>query len=173
MATHKAGVPVPFSRGRVMGVLAAVCLLAACPSHRPAGPPQAQPAAVEDAAVSAPLCPPPPPPAVSSDRPALGLLQQPKVQRLSDKDAASSVYSIGEPPLNPPALRPGPEDDRHLIEVYCVGCHSTAYIVMQPPLPRATWEAEVAKMRSAYGAVVPDPAAQRIATFLHSYYGHK
>ena len=97
----------------------------------------------------------------------------PKVQRLSDKDAASSVYSIGEPPLNPPALRPGPEDDRHLIEVYCVGCHSTVYIVMQPPLPRATWEAEVAKMRSAYGAVVPDPAAQRIATFLHSYYGHK
>jgi hypothetical protein len=102
---------------------------------------------------------------------ALGLLRQPKVVRLADKDAASAVYSIGELPPNPPSLRPGPEDDRHLLEVYCIGCHSTAYIATQPPLSRASWEAEVNKMRSAYGAVVPDPAAQRIATYLHSYYG--
>lgn len=127
-------------------------------------------AASAEATTAAPVCPPPPPPVVS-DRPALGLLQQPKVARLADKEAASAVYSIGEFPSNPPPLRPGPEDDRHLLEVYCIGCHSTAYIAMQPPLSRQTWEAEVAKMRSAYGAVVPDPAAQRIATFLHSYYG--
>jgi hypothetical protein len=149
--------------------LSTLLSLAAC--QRGAPPSHAVVDAATEVAAAAPVCPPPPPPPVNSDRPALGLLQQPKVARLADKEAASAVYSIGEFPSNPPPLRPGPEDDRHLLEVYCIGCHSTAYIAMQPPLSRQTWEAEVAKMRSAYGAVVPDPAEQRIATFLHSYYG--
>ena len=55
LATHKAGAPVPFSRGQAMGVLAAVCLLSACPAHGPAGQPPAPQAAAEDAAVSAPV----------------------------------------------------------------------------------------------------------------------
>ncbi len=109
----------------------------------------------------------------AASAPPLGILRQPAVARLDDKDVRSAVYAIGEPPANPPVLRPGPEDDRQLVEVYCVGCHSTAYIATQPALSRAQWEAEVQKMRSAFGAVVPDPAAQRIATFLHAYYGRR
>ena len=105
--------------------------------------------------------------------PVLGLLRQPAVARIEDAELRSAVYAVGEFPSNPSVLRPGPEDDRHLIDVYCVDCHSSAYITMQPPLSRAQWEAEVAKMRAAFGAVVPDPAAQRIATFLHAYYGRK
>jgi len=105
--------------------------------------------------------------------PPLGFLRQPAPARIEDKDVRSAMYSVGEFPPNAPSLRPGPEDDRQLIDVYCVGCHSTAYITMQPPLSRMQWEAEVQKMRSAFGAVVPDPAAQRIATFLHAYYGRK
>lgn len=89
--------------------------------------------------------------------------------RIGSQPAA--LYEVGEFPLRTPSLRPGPEDDRQLVEVYCVGCHSTTYITMQPPLSRAGWEAEVKKMRGAFGAVVPDPAATRIATYLSAYYG--
>lgn len=85
---------------------------------------------------------------------------------------APALYEVGAFPLRKTDLRPGPEDDRQLLEVYCVGCHSTAYIAMQPPLSRTAWEAEVQKMRGAYGAVIPDPAASRIATYLSSYYGN-
>ena len=98
----------------------------------------------------------------------LGLLRQstPKLP------APGSVYAIAVLPLHTPPLQDGTEDDRRLVEVYCVGCHSTTYISMQPPLPRDRWEAEVKKMITAYGAVVPEPIAVRIATYLHAYYGN-
>lgn len=118
-------------------------------------------------------CAPEPDKPGPSSQPPLGLLRQPAVSRIDDKDLRTAVYAVGDFPANAPGLRPGPDDDRQLIDVYCVACHSTAYITMQPPLSRAQWEAEVAKMRSAFGAVVPDAAAQRIATFLHAYYGRK
>lgn len=118
-------------------------------------------------------CAPEPDKPGPSSQPPLGLLRQPAVSRIDDKDLRTAVYAVGDFPANAPGLRPGPDDDRQLIDVYCVACHSTAYITMQPPLSRAQWEAEVAKMRSAFGAVVPDVAAQRIATFLHAYYGRK
>ena len=63
-------------------------------------------------------------------------------------------------------------DDKRLVEVYCVGCHSTTYIAMQPPLSRSGWEATIKKMRGSYGAVIPDPAAERIVTYLSAYYGN-
>lgn len=100
----------------------------------------------------------------------LGLLQQPAPMRVGNQ--APALYEVGAFPLRTTQLRPGPEDDRQLLEVYCIGCHSTAYIAMQPPLSRSAWEAEVQKMRGAYGAVIPDPAAARIATYLSSYYGN-
>lgn len=136
------------------------------------GPPPATPTAVAaaDASDGAPAAPrPADPPSVPDQTP--GLLPQPAPHALSDADVKSALYTIGDFPPRPPQLRPGPDEDRQLVEVYCIGCHSTAYIAMQPPLSRAAWEAIVAKMRSAFGAVVPDPAAQRIATYLHAYYG--
>lgn len=107
-----------------------------------------------------------PPP---KDTGGLGALLQPAPMRLGGQPA--SLYEVGAFPLRQTQLRPGPDDDRQLVEVYCVGCHSTAYIAMQPPLSRAGWEAEVRKMRGSFGAVIPDPAATRIATYLSAYYG--
>ena len=49
-------------------------------------------------------------------------------------------------------------------------CHSTRYITMQPPLPVATWEAEVTKMMKAYGAPIPEAAAKKITTYLQGHY---
>lgn len=97
----------------------------------------------------------------------LGVLLQP-IPKLPEE---GSVYSVGEFPLHSIPLLPGPEDDLRLVQTHCSVCHSTSYISAQPPLSRAAWEAEVKKMRTAYGAIIPDPVALRITTYLQSYYG--
>jgi hypothetical protein len=137
-------------------------------SKAPPAPPAAAPdlsaAAVETGAAA----PPPSRPAPAAPQ-GLGALRQPAPMRVGNQPPA--LYEVGAFPLRKAELRPGPEDDRQLVEIYCVGCHSTAYIAMQPPLSRAAWDAEVQKMRGAYGAVISDPAASRIATYLSAYYG--
>src|ERR1039458_4490142 len=59
---------------------------------------------------------------------------------------------------------PGAETAR----AYCLSCHSAEYVYMQPPLARATWQAEVVKMKAAYGAVIPDTAVGEIVDYLVS-----
>ena len=49
-------------------------------------------------------------------------------------------------------------------------CHSTRYITMQPPLPPATWEAEVNKMTKTFGAPIPEATAKKITSYLQSHY---
>jgi hypothetical protein len=41
---------------------------------------------------------------------------------------------------------------------------------MQPPLPAATWEAEVTKMRKTFGATIPDEATAKIIGYLKTHY---
>jgi hypothetical protein len=41
---------------------------------------------------------------------------------------------------------------------------------MQPPLPAATWDAEVQKMIKTYGAQISDPDAQKIIQYLQTHY---
>ena len=41
---------------------------------------------------------------------------------------------------------------------------------MQPPLPAATWEAEVTKMRKTLGAPIPDASAALIVKYLQAHY---
>lgn len=148
------------------GLAALTMLLVGCP------PPPATPttptatadlaAAAREAAAEKPAADEP-----ALHMPELGLLRQP-LPRLPSE---GSVYAVADFPQHTPALQEGTQDDRRLVEVYCVGCHSTTYISMQPPLGHERWEAEVKKMISAYGAMVPEPISVRIATYLHSYYG--
>ena len=56
---------------------------------------------------------------------------------------------------------------------YCLTCHSSAYVSTQPVLDKAHWEAEVTKMRKAYGAPIPDTAAETIVDYLTATYGKK
>ena len=53
----------------------------------------------------------------------------------------------------------------------CLICHSAAYVTTQPPLERAKWQAEVAKMRTAFGAPMSDADAAEIVDYLTSAYG--
>jgi sulfite dehydrogenase (cytochrome) subunit B len=72
-----------------------------------------------------------------------------------------------EPVIN---LKSGPGLDK--VEGNCGGCHSLAYIQMNSPfLNAAGWEAEVAKMRKAFGAPIGDADAKAIADYLAKNYG--
>jgi hypothetical protein len=94
----------------------------------------------------------------------LGRLAQPAspVQRPDD------VYSVGAYSLFTPQLAPG--EGRQDAEAYCSTCHTPSYITMQPPLPAATWEAEVTKMQKAFGMDIPADAQARILKYLETHY---
>lgn len=98
----------------------------------------------------------------SSDQ--LGSIQQAALAALSpDGDYEVSAYPV-------PALELAPGDGRQDVQIFCNTCHSPRYITMQPPLPAATWEAEVNKMQKAYGAGIPEDTAKKITEYLQTHY---
>jgi sulfite dehydrogenase (cytochrome) subunit B len=67
------------------------------------------------------------------------------------------------------ALKPGPGQE--ITAAACVACHSLDYIPMNATfLTPDGWKAEVAKMRTAYGAPIADDVADQIAKYLSSNY---
>src|ERR1700730_4188425 len=48
----------------------------------------------------------------------------------------------------------------------CLACHSADMVLNQPPLPKATWEAEVHKMISVYKAPIDDVDIAQIVAYL-------
>ena len=94
----------------------------------------------------------------------LGQITQP----LPSPAGEGAVYRVGAYPLYTPELADGP--GKELVQGYCQVCHSTTYITMQPPLPAATWQAEVTKMINTYGAQIPEDAAKAITAYLQAHY---
>jgi hypothetical protein len=94
----------------------------------------------------------------------LGIIRQPVPVELSpDSNFRVSAYPV-------PAADLVPGDGLQDVQIYCNTCHSPRYITMQPPLPGATWEAEVNKMNKTFGAAIPDDTAQKIILYLQSHY---
>ncbi len=58
-----------------------------------------------------------------------------------------------------------------VLNAQCLVCHSVDYVVMQPPLGRTVWAAEVKKMREKYGADIPDNLVDTIVSYLAVNYG--
>jgi hypothetical protein len=58
----------------------------------------------------------------------------------------------------------GPGSDA--INNNCLACHSAGMVLNQPPLPRTTWQSEVAKMRAVYKAPISDEDAASIVDYL-------
>ncbi len=79
-----------------------------------------------------------------------------------------SKYDVGPYLSFAPELAEG--DGKLEVQSFCATCHSTRYITMQPPLPGATWEAEVSKMMKVYGAPVPEATAKKITAYLQAHY---
>jgi hypothetical protein len=94
----------------------------------------------------------------------LGGIQQAAPLMLSpDGDYEVSAYPV-------PTLELAPGDGRQDVQIFCNTCHSPRYITMQPPLPAATWEAEVNKMNKAYGAGIPEDTTKKIIAYLQTHY---
>lgn len=54
----------------------------------------------------------------------------------------------------------------------CQGCHSLDYVRMNSPfIAPDTWKAEIAKMRTAYGAPIDDEDTGKILAYLIANYG--
>jgi mono/diheme cytochrome c family protein len=53
-----------------------------------------------------------------------------------------------------------------IVNQNCLACHSADMVLDQPLLPRATWAAEVAKMRNAYKAPLQDADIPLIVDYL-------
>ena len=79
-----------------------------------------------------------------------------------------SSYQVPAYPVPAADLTPG--DGLQDVRIYCNTCHSPRYITMQPPLPAATWEAEVDKMNKSFGAAIPEENTQRIILYLQAHY---
>ena len=72
-------------------------------------------------------------------------------------------------PADEPYLPEGP--GRNQFMGFCTMCHSPRFITHQPPFTRATWAAEVAKMRGEYGAPIPEAAVEPIIDYLMFFNG--
>ena len=53
----------------------------------------------------------------------------------------------------------------------CLTCNSVEYVVIQPPMQRAFWKAEVQKMQQKYGAPIPDQQVEAVVDYLTKNYG--
>jgi hypothetical protein len=58
----------------------------------------------------------------------------------------------------------GPGSDA--ANAYCLVCHSAGMVLTQPAMTRATWEAEISKMRNVYKAPIPESQVQTITSYL-------
>jgi mono/diheme cytochrome c family protein len=98
-------------------------------------------------------------------RPAdLGSVQQAARIELSP----DANYQVAAYPVPATDLAPG--DGRQEVQIYCGTCHSPRYITMQPPLPAATWEAEVNKMNKTFGAAISEESTKKIILYLQAHY---
>jgi cytochrome c553 len=82
--------------------------------------------------------------------------------------AAPRTYAL---PEETAVLAPGPEHEAAMNN--CTICHSAEYISTQPrnlPNARAFWQAEVTKMRAAYGAPIQDADIPKIVEYLVATY---
>ena len=106
-------------------------------------------------------------------RPLLALLlAAAPLAAVAQQPAASSVAKP-LPPLTwlreTSRFLDGPGVDR--AQHYCLTCHSADYVITQPRgMPEAFWAAEVAKMRSAYGAGTPDDEVKAVVKYLTDTY---
>jgi hypothetical protein len=89
-------------------------------------------------------------------------------QEAASEFSPDGKYDAGSYPSFTPELAAG--DGKQEVQSFCLTCHSTRYIIMQPSLPAATWEAEVNKMIKVYGAPIPETTGKIITSYLQEHY---
>ena len=93
-------------------------------------------------------------------------------------DSASGKKEVGprqwaivrvELPTGDESFPPGIGAD--IASSQCLICHSAAMVLTQPPLKKDEWRAEIMKMRSAYGALIPDDQVDGLSEYLKNING--
>jgi cytochrome c5 len=89
------------------------------------------------------------------------------------KDVASRQWAIVrvELPANDAPFPPGIGAD--IATSQCLICHSAGMVLTQPPLKKDEWRAEIMKMRSAYGAPIPDDQVDGLSEYLKNINGRE
>lgn len=72
-------------------------------------------------------------------------------------------------PLEMVRFKPG--KGAEIAGTQCILCHSADYVIIQPPMPRAFWQASVQKMREKYGAPILDTQVAPLVEYLTATYG--
>ena len=92
----------------------------------------------------------------------------------SDKQGAASQESAivrVELPASDEPFPPGVGAD--IATGQCLICHSAGMVLTQPPLTKGEWRAEIMKMRSAYGAPIPDDQVDGLSEYLKNINGRQ
>jgi len=76
-----------------------------------------------------------------------------------------------ELPANDAPFPPGAGSD--IARSQCLICHSAGMVLTQPPLKKDEWRAEIMKMRSAYGAPIPDDQVEGLSEYLKNINGRQ
>jgi mono/diheme cytochrome c family protein len=89
------------------------------------------------------------------------------------KDEASRQWAIVkvELPASDETFPPGVGAD--IATSQCLICHSAGMVLRQPPLTKDEWRAEIMKMRSAYGAPLPEDQVDGLAEYLKGIGGRQ
>ena len=89
------------------------------------------------------------------------------------KDEASRQWAIVsvELPASDENFPPGAGAD--IATSQCLICHSAGMVLRQPPLTKEEWRAEIMKMRTAYGAPIPDDQVDRLSEYLKGINGRQ
>ena len=89
------------------------------------------------------------------------------------KDMASRQLGIVkvELPASDEFFPPGIGAD--IASSQCLICHSAGMVLTQPPLKKDEWRAEIMKMRSSYGAPIPEDQVDGLAEYLKNINGRE
>ena len=82
---------------------------------------------------------------------------------------AQTIVKITMPGDLSYAYKAGP--GQVVAQTYCLTCHSSGYVTMQPPMDAAHWSKTVTKMRKLYGMQISDDDAAKVADYLGAEYG--
>ena len=85
-----------------------------------------------------------------------------------DKKPISETVKTEEPAKELLALEPYMPQavGMKTFQRYCLTCHSSRYIEMQPNFPEKTWQKIVDKMVKNFGAPIPDSSVKVIVKYL-------
>ena len=91
----------------------------------------------------------------------------------SRKDRAPRQMGIVqiELPANDESFPPGVGAE--IANSQCQICHSAGMVLTQPPLKKDEWRAEIMKMRSSYGAPIPEDQVDGLADYLKNINGRE